>query len=414
MRWHARRVGTLERADDASLRFTYEPAWLSSADSFAICAALPLAEGAHGPRETRAFFANLLPDGALREELARRHGVSVDNDFALLANTGHECAGALTIGPRTPGRASYRTLSLDELEALATRDAGVSDIIQELAGEVRLSLAGAQSKLPVLITAAGEIALPLGDTASTHILKFESIRFKHLPANEVWMHGLANAVGIDTAEIELKRFGASVASLSQRYDRTRDEAGYVQRLHQQDFCQALARLPTERYEAEGGPAVAECVRLVEHTSSDPLSDLDALLTRILFNCAAGNADAHGKNFALLHTPSSGWRLAPAYDLVCTKAFTGISEALAMRIGQHAQLDKIHHADICALARDFGMGARLVTSRAVDLCDAVLDALPTTTTQFQHRFGDSPAIERCMPTVRKQASGLRRRLASSLT
>ena len=64
---------------------------------------------------------------------------------------------------------------------------------------IRLSLAGAQPKLPVVIE-DGELSLPLNTAAATtHIVKPEPSRFPGLVDNEAFCMELARAVGLPAA-----------------------------------------------------------------------------------------------------------------------------------------------------------------------------------------------------------------------
>jgi serine/threonine-protein kinase HipA len=57
--------------------------------------------------------------------------------------------------------------------------------------------------------------------------------------------------------------------LAQRYDRIQDNEGNIQRLHQEDFCQALG-VPSEiKYQSEGGPRLADSFTLIRDASSVP-------------------------------------------------------------------------------------------------------------------------------------------------
>jgi serine/threonine-protein kinase HipA len=102
-----------------------------------------------------------------------------------------------------------------------------------------------------------------------------------------------------------------------RYDRHVDEQGRVQRLHQEDFCQALAITPERKYAAEGGPSFKTSFALVNKVASRPAVAVLKLLDAALFNLVAGNADACGKNFSLLYRPNAAF--APLYDLMSTVA-----------------------------------------------------------------------------------------------
>jgi len=189
--------------DDAGLfTFEYAQAWKSNRNAFAISRSLPLEGGDAQANAGQAFFANLLPEGRVRELVARRLGVSQGNDFALLDALGGECAGALVISraPPTPKAHSYRPLDEHEIAALAGRGRAFA----ETSGTdgIRLSLAGAQDKLAVKVDGS-RLLLPEGDSPSTHILKFANPDYKHLPENELFVTRLAGQCDIPTVSAEL-------------------------------------------------------------------------------------------------------------------------------------------------------------------------------------------------------------------
>ncbi|MEN9375249.1 MAG: hypothetical protein RL710_406, partial [Pseudomonadota bacterium] len=167
------RVGTLTLLD-GRLNFCYAHDWLSHKDTVALSASLPLQAEPFDDRKTRPFFAGLLPEGQMRRLIAQQFQVSGQNDFALLDHIGGECAGAVTF--LEPGQALPVPTRRDDVQWLS--DEEVVAILDELprrpmlAGKdgLRLSLAGAQDKLPVVFDSA-RIGLPLNGTPSSHILK---------------------------------------------------------------------------------------------------------------------------------------------------------------------------------------------------------------------------------------------------
>src|SRR3546814_5385880 len=114
-----------------------------------------------------------------------------------------------------------------------------------LAGEggARLSLAGAQGKLPVVL-ADRAIAIPRIGEPSTHLIKLEPDRFPGLAANEAFCLALARAVGLDAAMAEWRAVAGKPYLLVTRYDRLGPEGSTI-RLHQEDFAQALG-VPSNR------------------------------------------------------------------------------------------------------------------------------------------------------------------------
>lgn len=330
--WHEQQiVGRLWRAGKhQTLRFTYETA-ANPPPRHAISQSLPLGEDPCDGPEVEAFFGNLLPEGGIRATIARSLGVSERNDYALLDALGGDCAGALVLMPpgvSPPEPASGgRVLSQPELGALVD----ALPMRPLLTGEsgLRLSLAGAQPKL-ALSKAGDDWLQPAPGAISTHILK-PAIR--DLPGsidNEAFCMQLAAHCGLGVPESWIER--DPPLYVVARHDRERQRAtGRIRRLHQEDFCQALGIPASRKYEAEGGPSLADCFRLIRGVSSDPAGDLLRLTDWVIFNFFIGNHDAHAKNLSLLYRHGEV-RLAPFYDLLSTAAYPGLSEKFAMRIG----------------------------------------------------------------------------------
>lgn len=273
-----------------------------------------------------AFFSNLLPDGVQRVRLAQRLGVSEGNTIALLRAVGGDCAGALSLldAELSPTSLAPTKKLLTERFLRDARDKGV--IAATIDGDLRLSLAGAQDKLPV-IEASGALYLPSGSAPSTHVLKLPSKAFVGLCSNEHFTMSLARDVGLRVAPTRLWLLpGGDKALLVDRYDR-RDGV----RLHQEDMCQACGKEPWSKYEKDGGPTFAEIIAVLRDDSADAAADIAELLRWQAFNCLAGNNDGHAKNVSMLREPFV--RLAPAYDLVCTRAWDELSKQLALAVGE---------------------------------------------------------------------------------
>ncbi|MBW2432731.1 MAG: HipA domain-containing protein, partial [Deltaproteobacteria bacterium] len=93
-----------------------------------------------------------------------------------------------------------------------------------------------------------------------------------------------------------------------------------------------------KYEAEGGPGLADCFRLVRDYSSQPLLDSQSLYRWIVFNFLLGNADAHAKNLSFVIEEGRKIRLAPFYDLLSTLIYPEISKRVAMKIGNESRFE----------------------------------------------------------------------------
>ena len=206
----------------------------------------------------------------------------------------------------------------------------------------RLSIAGAQNKLPVLWK-DNRFFVPEADSfePTNAILKPASPRFPDLHKNELFCMKLARAVGLDVPDAALVSFGDSLAYVVKRYDRVEVEGG-IKRLHQEDFCQALGVSRVHKYEENRGPGFAACGQLLLRPEVfDSAGARDNLIRCVLFNYLIGNCDAHAKNFSLIYDKNSGIRLAPFYDLVSTRAYPNLSPRFAMSIGKTWEYDEIN-------------------------------------------------------------------------
>jgi serine/threonine-protein kinase HipA len=368
-------VGDLEQDDSGLFEFRYRQGWLERDGASALSRSLPLQSASFRGKHARAFFAGILPEEEPRRRIASILGVSERNDFALLERIGGECAGAVSLlpeGVKPPATGETRVRELGDGELLKI----VTELPDRplLAGEdgLRLSLAGVQDKLPVVVH-GGRVALPLGDTPSTHIIKPEPLRFPGLAANEFFCMTLAQAVGLKVAAVERLAVGGKPCLLVQRYDRTVAVDGAVTRIHQEDFCQALGFPPEHKYQQEGGPLLRDCVGLLREWSTAPVLDIRDFIDGQIFNVLIGNADAHGKNYSMLY-PSGQRRLAPLYDLVCTLAWPELSKTPAMKIGGGANLDVFTAAPWQKMAQEARLGWPMIRERILALSRQILDTL----------------------------------------
>jgi len=351
-------VGQLIQDDGGQMTFQYDKDWLTKPEPIPLSRSLPLREELYMQKDCRAFFGGTLPEEGNRKVIARILGISDKNDFAMLEQIGGECAGAISFLPadeKIPEDDNrYRELDDDEL----------AKILRELprkplmAGEdgIRLSLAGAQDKIAVRVDDA-KISIPRGSAPSTHILKPAIDTYEGVVFNEAFCMTLANACDLIAAPIEIGKVADIDYLLAQRYDRIQDNEGNIQRLHQEDFSQALG-IPSEiKYQSEGGPSLADCFTLIRDESSAPAPDLIALLDAVIFNLLIGNHDAHAKNFSWLVMPDRSIRLAPLYDLVCTVYYPELTDKMAMKIGGEAKSALTYPRQIEQFAADAGLASQ---------------------------------------------------------
>lgn len=404
--WDGRVVGELTQDDSGDLGFSYGVDWLGREDGPALSVSLPKRAEPFSRRECRPFFGGLLPEEMQRKAAAQVLGISAGNDFALLDRLGGDVAGALQFlrpgeqpqgatGPWQPQALEDEVL-LRILNALPTRPL--------LAGEegLRLSLAGAQSKVPVVMV-EGRVALPQPGQPTTHILKPAIPRFAATTENEAFAMRLAAAAGLEVAAVEprlLRTPGGEARTflLVERYDRERASTdSIVRRLHQEDFCQALGIPVEQKYQSEGGPSLKDGFALLRRVSARPAVDLLKLLDAVIFNVVVGNADAHGKNFSILYG-DTGPRLAPLYDLLSTVMYPELSAKFAMKVGTQARLEDLDAGSWTDFAKKAGLGFPLVRRRVGELAVGVAEATATTLEGLAGIGLDTQALEKLVNLV----------------
>ncbi|MHB1530397.1 MAG: HipA domain-containing protein [Acidiferrobacteraceae bacterium] len=408
--WHEQRlVGQLWRTPVGTIGFCYDPEWIAGR-GFAVSRSLPLVAREFLPEGGIAhhFFANLLPEGSVREHITRDLKLP-NTDFDLLRAIGGECAGALSVLPldrRPPLERRYRPLTEHDLADLAARR-GQIYAAWPADERPRLSLAGAQDKCPVLLR-EDQYFLSQREAPSSHILKFEWADYRHLPVYETFTTQLAGAIGLPVVDITLRSIGQTRYAQITRYDRLWGNDGEVQRLHQEDFCQALGYGHEKKYQEHGGPSFAQCYRLVLDTSSEPALDAAHLLRWQIFNVLAGNSDGHAKNLSLLHLSEDTTRLAPFYDLVCTRAIERIDYHLAFDVGGERNPGVLMPAHWEALARACDVRPQFLGKLVQETAAGLQDQLVSVREAFEDRYGAYPALQRIEQVITKQCRRAQRR------
>jgi serine/threonine-protein kinase HipA len=333
--------------------------------------------------------------------------VSAGNDFRLLERLGGDVAGALTLWPAGEAppvaRGLTATAPIGEEDLVATLDRLPARPL--LAGEegMRLSLAGAQAKLPIVMV-NGQVALPAPGQPSTHILKPAIGRLEGSTENEAFAMRLARATGLGVAAVEPRRTAGRSYLIVERYDREVTAQGAIRRLHQEDFCQALGVAPERKYAAEGGPVFRDCFDLIRRACAAPAPAMLRLADAAIFNVLVGNADAHGKNYRLLYA-AAGIDLAPLYDLMCTSAYPELHAGFAMKIGKRSKLEEFTPDTWEDFAREVGLGAPYVRRRAQALTASVLEEAPRVAEELAACGFGGPAIERFLGTVSERAKSM---------
>jgi serine/threonine-protein kinase HipA len=361
-----------------------------------------------GPRDMRGldFLENILPEGSALPRMATLAGVRQVDTYGILGAFGRDCAGAIMVlpdGERPGGNGGgYSPMAPDDLRrVISALDVAPLGVAPERG--FRPSLAGFQRKALLGRAADGTWQLPYGDAPSTWILKPDGPH--PMAANEATCLRLAAACGLAAAETELLEVGGLPVLAVRRYDRQGSPAGHIPvRVHQEDGCQATATPPGLKYEEQGGPALRDLAGLLRNFG-DP-RDVTSLLRRTTFNMAVGNADAHAKNFSVLHKPDSpAIGLAPLYDVLSTIALDMTDSAgqpmradthLAQLVGGQADIRKVTAADLINEATTWGIRRRAASAIVTETLERILTSITA-----------APGDDRVLAVVREQAERISR-------
>ena len=399
--WEKELVGQIIK-EKASFTFRYSKEWLNSKNAFPISISLPLKETVFNRDTSEAFFGNLLPESEIRTKIARHYGFSEKNNFAMLNAIGGECAGALMIVPEDATlfeKKGYSEINVTEISQMIS----VHNKRPLLIGKdgLRLSLAGAQDKLPVYLK-DNKYYLPTGISASNFIIKPPIEAFQDTVINEAFCMMLAKEVGMEVAEVKIIKDGASFL-LVKRYDRF-EEHNDIVRMHQEDFCQAMGFSYNQKYESEGGPNLVDCFNLINTHSSQPVLDKKKLIEFIVFNYYIGNADAHAKNISFLYKKNS-ILLTPFYDLMSTLIYKGLTDKMAMKIGNENRLKWIRKRHFERLANKVDIKPKMI----IDLLEQMGTRLTTKgeflIKKFNEKSFDLKIVKSILSTIKKQKQNL---------
>lgn len=367
-------AGYLRERDDGALTFAYSPEWLRGGSAVPLAPDLPLQAGEQAGDLVLAYFDNLLPEGSVRDFIARAEHISPTNVFGLLERFGGDTAGALSLLKKGESPVpSYRPVNVAMIRDCLATSRGIPLV---LGGEqVRMSLSGAQDKMTVFVAGDGSMSLPLGNAPTSHIIKPTMGYRPDLPqtaVNEALVMSLARAVRLDVPDV---RYSPELdAVVIARYDRTLDANGHLWRMHQNDLCQIMGVPSKRKYEAEGGPSLKGCFEAVMGHSNQPALDKKRLIEWVVFNLAVGNMDSHAKNLSLL-VEDGKTRLAPFYDMVCTTVYPRLSTRFAFKIGKENRPEWIMDRHWDRFAEEIQVKPQFLKKVRLDMSERVERALP---------------------------------------
>jgi serine/threonine-protein kinase HipA len=368
--YESRIVGTIEVHAEGPA-FVYSPEWLGTRGAFQLSILMPLSPRRVPPKIFLPWAANLLPESSQLRAIGLQLGAAPEDVVAILAELGRDTAGALSIGkPGSTSSAGWHPVKSGK---------ALERIIEELPSKpflvgqdgVSMSLAGVQTKIGVAIDDKGRTCVPINGAPSTYILKPGSQQLFGGVQNEALCLVLARRIGLNAPEVTTGIAGKRDYLLVTRYDRL-EQNGRWRRLHQEDFCQALGKPPSAKYESNQtgipGPTLPELFALTRNAMRAP--DVVNLLDYVIFNVLACNTDAHAKNYSLMIS-GKGFQLAPIYDVMCGAVWEHVTRNMAQKIAGKNRGEHLKKRHWQRFAADCGLNAPRLIDRVEALSKSVL-------------------------------------------
>ncbi|MCU7816506.1 MAG: type II toxin-antitoxin system HipA family toxin [Candidatus Thiodiazotropha sp. (ex Lucinoma kastoroae)] len=273
------------------------------------------------------ILSNLLPEGALRELIAKGLKTHIDNEFQIFSYLGQDLPGALVATPMEPEDVPESVLTTHG-KAKAIKFKGNNQ-------ENKFSLAGVQMKFSMK-EKGGRYNLTKNGNLGDWIIKTPSTKHKNVPLNEYSAMSLAGLVEVDIPEIKLIKLdkldnlppinlpGEKLAFAIRRFDREGNT-----RIHMEDFAQILVKYPHDKYDTANYEQIG---KVIYNYSGDGLTDTQQFARRLLVNILLANGDAHLKNWSLLYQDQVTPRLSPAYDILTTGIYIENETKFALNMG----------------------------------------------------------------------------------
>ena len=358
--------------------FTYSAHWAK--EGYEISPHLPF-HSIISSASIKRFLDNLLPEGKGLDDLTSFTHISKHNIWGLIQAIGFETSGALHFGHHQKNKGnSFRPITEKELAKRIDEIENRSIIIWDK--KPRLSLAGVQEKLPVLLK-DGVLGLADGSLSSTHILKFQTKKNAHIVINEYFCMSLACKAGLNVASVSLHKYAKHPVLMVERFDRVIHDDRTIERLHIIDGCQMLDLPSSYKYERNFGSS-RDVLKIREGASfatlftatkrcEIPATAKLQLLDWAIFSLIIGNADAHGKNISFF-IKKTGISVAPYYDMLSILMHDDVDHELAMAYGDEFDANKILGYPLREFAEQTRLNPKLVSTRIKILCSKVLEAL----------------------------------------
>lgn len=364
--------------------FQYSRDYITSENSLPISVSLPFSENPFSTEETKCFFEGLLPEGFSRKSVANWIKTDEEDYLSILAALGRECLGALMIVKegdvlQEPG---YKLLTIDKVKELASEGATKST---QILMETHLSLAGASGKVGLYFDDDNnKWYLPEGRAPSNYIVKQSHVRLSSIVLNEQLCMLTAKELGIDTPKSFIINTGkgtdSEVLFATNRYDRISSSEKRIKglkvpfRLHQEDFAQAMGIPSGQKYETEKKGYLSRMFEIIRGYTTNPIAEQMKLWKILCFNYLIGNGDAHIKNYSLLYNENlKNIKVAPAYDIVCTRCYNLRDEA-SMFIGNEINFKSIKRDTFKEAAKEAGLTEKVALKIFDEIADGFEKAL----------------------------------------
>jgi serine/threonine-protein kinase HipA len=409
VRLYGERIGTLFPAGENDYRLAYAPDTVNrvGAGVSLLSNALPTRAEPYSGEASRNFVEGLLPEGMRRLKLARELGINPEDGYALIAELGRDCAGAVTFLPSEKEPRPVKTgdvawLSDEELEELATPpyptlfDSGHEQ-------RMRFALGGVRHKLGLVRDGAeGRWGWPEEKVPSTHIVKPETGEYPEFVANEMFCTSVVREVGLPVVETTVETIAGKPCLVSKRFDRE-GEGLAARRLHQENFCQALGCPPpsdSSESESGDGPGFAEACGLLKAVGEE--GDATMLFAAAFCNYMLGNGDAQGTNFALLFH-EGGTCMAPFYDLASTAVY---DEPLHTGMVIAEDYDETAYLlELAQIAEECNYDFDVFRSLAAGTAERLGEALELVAEQAKYEDWYAPVIDGIVELAGERAFGL---------
>jgi serine/threonine-protein kinase HipA len=386
---HDRRIGRIAGVEGDRSIFAFDDDYLADQDRPTLSLAYRDEYGGlvNDPRayqtKLEPFFSNLLPEGVLRDYLAKRAGVKAAREFQLLAALGNDLPGAIRAVPVEGTKIAEGELTEEAAKEIARQ-------------ALRFSLAGVQLKFSGLKRHGknGGLTIPASGSGGDWIIKLPSSRHANVPENEFASMSLAARLGIDVPEIDLiatdlveglpeglDRFGTSAFAI-RRFDRSEEGA-----VHTEDFAQVYSVYPDDKYEN----ASYRSILTVLAAETDDTSIIE-FIRRLTYSVLIGNGDMHLKNWSLIYPDRRRPILSPAYDLLSTVPYIPDDES-ALKFLHARNWDSFTYDELIAIADKARVASQMIVDAAKETVEKFDDLWTAAKVELPFTDDVTEAIER---------------------